>query len=220
MRKIVVIADFFVEHILGGGELNNEELINMLREEHEVSKIQSHKVTENYLNSNKNSFFIISNFVNLSHKCRESLTGLEYIIYEHDHKYLKNRNPATYKDFKAPPSEIVNYRFYKEAIAVLCQSEFHREIMQKNLDIENIINLGSTKSLELIRKLNKKEKKDVYSILNYKVKHKNAAEAVKFCKLKGLKYELISSGDHHTFLNSLSLNEKFIFNPKTPETLS
>ena len=160
MKRIIVIADFFTEHVLGGGELNNEELIKMFCNEGEVYKIQSHNVTKNYLNSNKNAFFIISNFVNLSFECREILTKLEYIIYEHDHKYLKSRNPATYKNFKAPPSEIVNYRFYKEANAVLCQSEFHKKIAQKNLNIKNIINLGgnlwSLESLELMRRLNKK----------------------------------------------------------------
>ena len=41
--KIVFIADFFVDQILGGGELNNEELITILQEDgHTVQKIQSH----------------------------------------------------------------------------------------------------------------------------------------------------------------------------------
>ena len=55
--------------------------------------------------------FIISNFIELSPEVIEELKKSRYVIYEHDHKYLKSRNPATYKDFKAPPSEIVNYRY-------------------------------------------------------------------------------------------------------------
>jgi len=30
--KLIFIADFFLEHILGGGELNNEELITILND--------------------------------------------------------------------------------------------------------------------------------------------------------------------------------------------
>ena len=49
-KKILFIADFFVEHVLGGGELNNDELIKMLRSDgHEVLEIQSHKVNETVL---------------------------------------------------------------------------------------------------------------------------------------------------------------------------
>ena len=33
MKRIVFISDFFVEHIIGGGELNDHELINMFLEE-------------------------------------------------------------------------------------------------------------------------------------------------------------------------------------------
>ena len=33
MNKIIFIADFFEEHVPGGGELNNEQLINLLKEE-------------------------------------------------------------------------------------------------------------------------------------------------------------------------------------------
>ena len=43
--KIIFIADFFVEQILGGGELNNDELLKMLVQDgHEVLKINSHLV--------------------------------------------------------------------------------------------------------------------------------------------------------------------------------
>ena len=36
--KICFIADFFADEINGGGELNNEELINILSVEHHVTK--------------------------------------------------------------------------------------------------------------------------------------------------------------------------------------
>ena len=52
--KIVFIADFFVEQILGGGELNNDELLKMLVQDgHEVLKINSHQVAPEFIDRNK-----------------------------------------------------------------------------------------------------------------------------------------------------------------------
>ena len=52
--KFVLIADFFVEHVLGGGELNNEELVEILKSNgSEVTKTQSHLVDESFIEENK-----------------------------------------------------------------------------------------------------------------------------------------------------------------------
>ena len=118
--KIVFIADFFANQVNGGGELNNSVLVDLLRlEGHEVSCINSHLVSEfNILSSDA---IVVSNFINLSEQNKQTLQGKKYVIYEHDHKYLRNRNPAMYKNFKAPSEAIVNYEFYKKAKAVFCQ---------------------------------------------------------------------------------------------------
>ena len=64
--NIIFIADYFVEHVLGGGELNNAELIIMLSDKgHTVKKHQSQFITPQFLKANLNNFFIVSNFVNL-----------------------------------------------------------------------------------------------------------------------------------------------------------
>ena len=112
--KIVFIADFFADEVPGGGELNNEELISLFGDD--VIKIKSSNVSLSYLNEiNENSDFkfIISNFIYLSAENKNFIqNNCEYLIYEHDHKYLINRNPAKFKNFKAPPSAIVNFEFY------------------------------------------------------------------------------------------------------------
>ena len=136
----VFIADFFADQVPGGGELNNEELISILREDHDVKKVNSHLVSKQYLESNLAAKYIISNFINLSEECKKYLIeNCKYIIYEHDHKYLIDRNPALYKDFLAPKERIVNFEFYQNALAVFCQSSFHQEIVYKNLKLDNIV---------------------------------------------------------------------------------
>jgi GT2 family glycosyltransferase len=224
-REIVFIADFFVEHILGGGELNNEELILILKERgYPLSKKQSHTITLEFLREKQKAFFIISNFLNLTPECKELLKNLDYAIYEHDHKYLRSRNPATYSDFKAPQKDLLNYYFYKNAIAVLGQSAFHKQIIEKNLQLPNVVNLGgnlwSLESLKKIREISKRGKKEQCSILNSAIDHKNTGGAIKYCSVKGLPYQLISNPDYFEFLEEMGTNSKFVFFPQTPETLS
>ena len=141
--KLVFIADFFVDEILGGGELNNDELIKIFKQRgREVISAKSASVNTDFIESNKESHFIVANFIMLSDACKRALENKSYIIYEHDHKYLANRNPAYCKGFKCPENKIINRDFYKNAKAVLCQSQFHNDIVKQNLNIDNIVNLG------------------------------------------------------------------------------
>ena len=187
-KTVIFIADFFVEQIVGGGDLNNEELINLLKDsDFAVTKYQSHVVDLKTLQDNLDSFFIISNFINLTQDCREFLTNnARYIIYEHDHKYLASRNPATYKNFKAPVAELRNYFFYKAAQKVVCQSHFHKEIIEKNLGTDNVVtvagNLWALDTLEHLRTLASRPKEDKCSIMDSPIPHKNTVKAKVYCE--------------------------------------
>ena len=223
--KLVFIADFFVDEILGGGELNNDELIKIFKQRgHEVISAKSASVNTDFIESNKESHFIVANFIMLSDACKRALENKSYIIYEHDHKYLANRNPAYCKGFKCPENKIINRDFYKNAKAVLCQSQFHNDIVKQNLNIDNIVNLGGNlwpiESLVKMREITKKEKKDRCSILDSNISHKNTAGSIQFCKTKEYEYELVKSRSYYEFLEKLGANNKFCFFPKTPETLS
>ena len=225
LRELVFIADYFVDAVAGGGELNNEEFIKIVKRNHAIKKINSHFVTLNFLEQNNKSFFIIANFLNLKQDLRDYISDkMDYVIYEHDHKYIANRNPAEFKDFTAPKEMIINYDFYQKAKAIFCQSEFHSDIVKINLNLENVVNLSgniwSNNSLDLMEKLSHKEKKNRCSIMNSEISHKNTKEAILFCKYKNLEYELIQPSPYDLFLDKLSNNDKLIFFPKTPETLS
>jgi len=223
--KIIFIADFFADQVLGGGELNNEELINNLNSQgHEVTKINSHNVTRNFIETNRQNAFIVANFINLSLECITSLYDKKYLIYEHDHKYLTGRNPGIHQDFKAPEGDLINVGFYRKASAVLCQSQFHKDIISKNLSEVNLIslsgNLWSESSLKFMEKIAKTEKADRYSIMDSPIEHKGTREAVGYCEYKNYDYDLISSDSYEEFLSMLGRNNTLVFFPKTPETLS
>lgn len=224
MNKIIYISDFLLEDLIGGGELNDHELCFLLIESgKDVIKMRSHMVRKDLLNIN--DFYIISNFINIRNEERNYIQeNCNYIIYEHDHKYLKTRNPAIFQNYKAPCDQIINEDFYKKAKLILCQSSFHEDIIKKNIDLINVYNLSgnlwSKESLQIMRSLSKKTKKNCYSILNSKINHKNTNETVFYCNKKGYPFELISSENYINFLNLLSQNDRFLFLPKTPETLS
>ena len=227
--KIVFIADFFVDEVPGGGELNNEEFISLLNKTknyyNEIVKIKSSDASVGFLHEHKDLKFIVSNFVNLSPESKEFVeNNCEYVIYEHDHKYLVNRNPARYKNFQAPPEAIVNREFYKNAKAVLCQSNFHREVVEKNLNLENIISLGGNlwdiPTLEKMEEFASKEKKQNCSIMKSPISHKNTIGAVNYCVKNSIPFELVEPCSYYEFLDRISNNDTLAFFPQTPETLS
>ena len=219
MTNVIYTADFMAEHVLGGGELNDHELCTMMSE---VKRIRCSKLNKNML---EGKLLIISNFVTMPEDIKNHIANNnKYVIYEHDHKYIKNRNPGMYKNFMAPKSEIVNFDFYNKAMTVFCQSSFHKKIIEKNLGIKNVINLSgnlwSEEALGFMESLSVTDKREKYSIMDSSNWHKNTREALFYCEKKEFDHELIKSKNYFVFLKMLSRNKFFIFLPKTPETLS
>ena len=78
--KVVFISDYFVNQVLGGGELNDDQLISILSKQNNVEKINSTSVTLEYLKLNKKSKLIISNFIGLSQSLKDYIIkNLDYL---------------------------------------------------------------------------------------------------------------------------------------------
>lgn len=222
---LAFVADVFADEIPGGGEVNNDELIKLLSADYRVLKVKSRNLDPVAIEYGLIDYYIVSNFIQLGQRCRTALTNsARYIIYEHDHKYVRNRNPAAYEDYLAPKSEIINYDFYKNAAAVFCQSDFHAGIVRKNLELDNIHSVGgnlwSLDMLMLMRGIASSEKRDKCSIVQTDNWHKNTVGAVRYCNAKGLPHELIGYCEIGQFLTKLGSNKRLVFFPQTPETLS
>ena len=227
INKIIYISDTRYPKFIGGGEINDYELLNTLENKKIVIERKlSSEVTVDFVKKNKNTPFIISNFILLDERCKEQLqkSDVKYAVYEHDHKYLTDRNPAFYKNFIAPKEKIINYEFYEKAVAIFCQSAFHMSIIEKNTNLKNIINLGgnvwSDYILNKMEEFSKNEKADSCSIMESREWHKNTKEAMEYCIYKNYKYNIIPSMKYEDFLEKISKNKTFVFFPKTPETLS
>ena len=157
MKKIIHIADFFSTEIRGGGELVDEIVTSSLVEKgHSISRVKSKDVKEKFIKDNADKLFIVSNFVMLNPTCLRLLQTCDYVIYEHDHKYIVGRDPSPYKDYKVPANKLTNLEFYRNAKAVFAQSKLHAEVISKNIRGANVINLGcslwSESELETLQK--------------------------------------------------------------------
>ena len=89
-KKFVYMSDFSAAEIpTGGGEINDKELIDILRSRnHEVKDFRTRDVTPEKIKELSGSLFIVSNFILLNEASKKELQQEKYVIYEHVHKYL------------------------------------------------------------------------------------------------------------------------------------
>ena len=222
MKDVVFIADFFAEQIQGGGELVNEEIIKTLTASNiAVQKLNSQKVTPEIINSLTGALFFVGNFVALSEASKKTLQKHSYVIIEHDHKFLKTRDPSPFKG-KIPEDQVINHSFYRNARAVLCQSKRHAELTKETLLIDNVVNLGcsiwSAEQLETIKKAAATPKTKKFAILESSNKVKGTIQAKVFCGQKGIDYDLIPACDFPTLMNQLAEFETLVFFSQVVET--
>jgi len=216
MKKIVFLADFYTDTIRGGAEIVNDILIeNLEKRGYLVTKLTTQDLTLEELNHYCNSLFIVGNFVLLDSLLLDRLANFKYIIFEHDHKYLKSRNPSNFKDYKAPPQEIINYKFYKNALAVLCQSKVHADVVRKNLNIPNVVNLGCSMwaddELEIISRYANVKKNNKCAVLESGNRIKGTRQAIVYCDEHKMPYNMIHSKDYETFISQLASHSSLAF---------
>ena len=229
MNKIVFIADFFDSEVKGGAEIYDSILIDLLRNDGvKVVEFKSQDITEKHISLYRKCgfHFVISNFVAFSDEKKHELIKYpdSYSILEHDHKYIIERDPSGYKDYIVHPSRIINRIFYASAKNVFAQSKIHSEVIQKNLKINNVVNLGMSlwtdEQLEIIEQNFDNEKQDDVSIVNSSNPTKNTAAAVNRCKDKNINYTLIGSQNYSEFIEQLSSHKTYMYIPRVLESFN
>lgn len=229
MKKIVYIADFFVDKIAGGAEIYDDILITLLQDDgFDVIKFQNNEITDKHIKLYRSSgyHFIVSNFTMMTDPVSIELVKYpgSYSIMEHDHKYVKTRNPAVYKDYLAPPEDIVNREIYNNAKYIFAQSKIQAECITKNLNISHVINLGMSlwtdEQLKIIEDNIENDKQADASIVNSKNPTKNTRAIIQHCEDKEIEYTLIGSADYAEFIKQLSSHEAHVFIPRVLESFN
>ena len=223
-KKVIFISDFFIDEIRGGAEFCNDALMNSLSHRYSFERIKSQAVSSEYIKSNAENFFIVANFFLLTEACKKELADKTYVIFEHDHKYIRSNNPSLYKNFLAPESELQNKNFFKNALAVVCQSKKHSEVVQKNLLLRNVVNsAGNIWTQEQIRILEKNidaEKTVEFAVLNSQNKNKGMPAAISFCKENDLSFEYLDPAPFPEYVERISKIKHLVFFPQWLESYS
>lgn len=234
--KFIHIADFHIDDIKGGAEWCDAAFIEELQKSHEVIKIRSHEVTTSFLDGFSDAKIIVSNFVNLSESTKEYLIEKrDYVIYEHDHKYLKTRDPSYFANYVAPKDQLVNVSFYNNALVVFAQSDLHGSVIKKNLPSANVEVVGFSlwldSQLDILEKAEKHRVEEIvdkyfdateangFCILKSKIKHKGTEKARKWCVDRSEGYFEIS-GSWDDLIADMAIAKGFVFFPDTLETMS
>ena len=221
--NVIFIADFFSNDLVGGAELNDSVLISGLEDKGvKIRRIRSQELTEEDVILNE--VFIVSNFIGLSERLKSMIMLKKYIIYEHDHKYLKSRDPSIFPKFKVPNDQIINAEFYRKAHAVVVLSEICKKIISETLEINNVHSIGcslwSSETLEFIESLVGTEKNRATMIINSSNAIKGTPQAIHFCKQTNVPYELVGPLSHKDLLKEMAQFENFVFAPLVLETMS
>jgi hypothetical protein len=128
--------------------------------------------------------------------CINLLKSCDYVIYEHDHKYIVGRDPSRYKDYKVPATQLINLDFYRSAKAVFAQSKLHAQVIRKNIKEANVINLGcsvwSDEELDTLQKYVDSKKNGKMAVLNSTNQIKGTAQAKASVRKMGLIITLLS----------------------------
>ena len=223
-KKVIFISDFFINEIRGGAEFCNDALINSLSHRYSFEQVKSQTITPNFIKQNSDCFFIIANFFLLNEESKKELSDKTYVIFEHDHKYIHSNNPSLYKYFVAPESQIQNKSFFKNALAVICQSKKHAEVVQKNLLLKNVVNsAGNIWTDDQIKVLedNLETKKIVeFAVLNSQNRNKGMPAAVEFCKKNNLPFELLNPAQFKDYIANLAKVKHLVFFPQWLESYS
>ena len=229
MKKIVYISDFFVDEIAGGAEIYDDILINLLKDDgFSVVKFKNADLTAKHIELYRNTghHFVVSNFTLMTDEVSTALVSHPgcFSIMEHDHKYVKTRNPGVYKDYTAPPQDIVNRNIYVNAKNIFAQSKIQAECIRKNLHIDNVVNLGMSlwtdEQLSIIEANIDTPKQPDASVLNSTNPTKNMHANIEYCKQKGIEYTLIGSRDYGEFIKQLASHKSHVFMPRVLESFN
>jgi glycosyltransferase involved in cell wall biosynthesis len=226
MKRVIWIADVYAAQSAGGAELVNEVMIGGLESlGWTVERTYSSQITPEYIRENLDSKFVVGHFLQLNRPSFQTLIDeADYILYEHDHKYVVTRDPSVFPDYLAPWRAIVNSMLYRNAKAVLCQSNLHAQVVRKNLMLSNIVDMNcslwSEHELSVLKENCDVEKNNKAFVLNSNNPIKGTAAAVAWCQANKVDYDLHGPLEHEELMKTMAKYEKVVFFPQTLESFN
>lgn len=217
MSELVLVDDF--PEGFGGSELVN----NTIAKHFKVSKFIS---SQELKTINEECTYIICNTSLMSDFMVNLIaTKANYIILEHDYKFVRSRHPWRYDNCIVPENEVVNKIIYKNAKAVFVQTDDHLDVFKRNNINGNFISLKCSvwnkEELEYLDHLRNKNKtkKSKFCVVESDNWIKNQQGAERWLSDLKLDYDLVKSNNNSKeFLEALSEYAALVFLPVARES--
>jgi|TARA_R110000851_G_scaffold333345_2_gene512202 hypothetical protein len=230
VKKFIFVADMFEEQYAGGAEITTESIIE--ERVKDIIKVNSHMVSEEFINNNVDKYWFFCNFANLDNGLKLKICKkLNYSIIEYDYKFCKYRSIEKHKmienkDCNCTEDMVgkINLAFYGYAKKTWFMSEKQRNIFLnkiRTIKKENTVILSSIfriGDLRFIGSIRDNEKNDKYLILNSSSWIKDTKGCVEYAKLNNLNYELVKDLPYHELLIKMSCSKGLIFRPLGGDT--
>jgi len=217
MSSLVLIDDF--PKGFGGSEIVNNTVALHFKVDKFISSSKFDKVESDVT-------YIISNTSTMSDFMIASLSSkANYIILEHDYKFVRSRHPWRYEDCIVPKNEVINKELYKNAKAIFVQTDDHLSVFIKNKIDGNFISLKSSiwsnKELDVLEKILNEHNSDTnkFCIIESDNWIKNQKGAEQFLNQNKIDYNIERKNhDPEEFLRSISNYPCLVFLPIARES--
>jgi hypothetical protein len=231
MIKYVAVADAFANQYTGGAELTTRAILQ--RKNSEVLRVNSHTLTDQFIEDNKDKSWFIFNFSNVEEKMLVKIAKtVKYSIVEYDYKFCKHRSPELHQlkegrlcdCMDQGISSKIKLLFYGYAKKVWFMSDVQRKIFLnhvKSLKPEKTEVLSSVfldGDLYFMNSISGNKKNSKYLILNSNSWIKGTSQCIEYAKSNGIDYELVSGLDYHELLIKMSTSKGLIFRPLGGDT--
>lgn len=228
---IIVVADAFSEHHIGGAELTTDALLSSGF--YNYKKILSQHLTKQLVETYKNERWIFGNFIGVSRDVLLEVIKIvpNYSVLEYDYKFCKYRLESKHKKIDGHCScSTTSYGklvgvFYAKAknlfyMSAGQQKEYEAKFpFLKKVDNSYVLSsVFSDDTLQYISTLDTSKKDETYIILRSDSWVKGSYECVEYAKNNKLKYELVGGISHKKMLEKLASSKGLIFLPSGFDT--
>ena len=230
---LTYITDDVKEGVFGG-EQNDSVFLNICNTHvSDVVAVRSSYLFEGdgveFLKTRASGGFVVASFLHLpaspENPCIQYIMDHgNYVVYEHEHKYTTENNPAVYKNYKVPADFLQHTAFYENANAVFCQSAVHARVVKVNIPKATVVNLSgnlwATSHLDKLRDLKQHKREDYVAVYAHSHPFKNTEYNAKFCARKKWPYVLLGGLSPDEFMYKLASCRAFVYFPGWLETLN
>jgi glycosyltransferase involved in cell wall biosynthesis len=231
--KVVFVADFFAEDLLGGAELTSQALIDS--SPFEIAKLHSRDVTMELLQQGADKFWIFGNFTELNPQLIPTVVAnLRYSILEYDYKYCRARSPEKHLQLLGTPCDCANQMngkiisaFFYGAMGTWWMSEKQREKYltlfpfladKDSVVLSSVFDDQTLGTIKLLRSKYAGSERKGWLVLgsNSWIKGTDAAKA--WCEANGKSYEVVSGLSYEAMLDKLAQAEGLVYLPPGGDT--